>query len=79
MGSAAVSKTSQPLGGSSHWRKDSPDWPTFQALSKITGQGFAVRAWIRTANDREWIIYSTANLEELEALAHRNFSAGRHR
>ncbi len=39
MGSAAVSKTGRPRGGSSRWRKASPGWPSFQALSKTTGPG----------------------------------------
>ncbi len=37
---------------------------------------YAVRAWVRTGDDREWIIYSTGTLEELEALAHRDLPVG---
>jgi eukaryotic-like serine/threonine-protein kinase len=29
-------------------------------LDQDVGRGFAVRAWLRTADDREWIIYSSA-------------------
>jgi DNA-binding winged helix-turn-helix (wHTH) protein len=35
----------------------------FPRMEQDAGSGFAVRAWLRTADDREWIVYSSSNHE----------------